>query len=359
MSRARRAGPVALPIALVLALATASIVAAARRPDGSSPGGQAVGVAAVVVADVHAADLRGRDGRRVGVGRARGAGERRREPGRPDGARGRVRDVDGLDDHAEGDLGGVDDPRSRPAPADRERGRDPCADRGRDLRVGVRGDGRRGGAPAGRREPDRRGRVGRRDERVRGGNGRAGTARRVEPRAAARRIGRQRDRHERERGRLRRRTADARRTWPRRRRRAAACRARRPSRHPMPTPVAHAHPDPGPDAGPDARFRRRSRPRPDAGPHARPDAGPHARPDPVPTPVPTPTCPRPSRRRRRSTIADARLQPDGATVTVSGVLTTDLGAIDSGRIGFVQDATGGIAVRLAAPASSPFRPGRS
>jgi len=47
MSRARRAGPVALPIALVLALATASLVAAARRPDGTVAGGQAVGVAAV------------------------------------------------------------------------------------------------------------------------------------------------------------------------------------------------------------------------------------------------------------------------------------------------------------------------
>src|SRR5439155_25969880 len=60
-------------------------------------------------------------------------------------------------------------------------------------------------------------------------------------------------------------------------------------------------------------------------------------PTPVPTPVPTPTV---------LAIAEARATADGTTVTVAGTLTTDLGAIDSARIGFVQDASGGIAVRL-------------
>ena len=41
-----------------------------------------------------------------------------------------------------------------------------------------------------------------------------------------------------------------------------------------------------------------------------------------------------------------------------GTLTTDLGAIDSGRIGFVQDATDGIAIRLDAALSGPD-PGRN
>jgi hypothetical protein len=46
---------------------------------------------------------------------------------------------------------------------------------------------------------------------------------------------------------------------------------------------------------------------------------------------------------------------DGVTVRVSGTLTTGLGALDSGRIGFVQDATGGLAIRLdaALPAALP------
>ena len=38
--------------------------------------------------------------------------------------------------------------------------------------------------------------------------------------------------------------------------------------------------------------------------------------------------------------------PDGATVTIEGVLTTALGALESGHGGFVQDATGGIALYL-------------
>ena len=45
-------------------------------------------------------------------------------------------------------------------------------------------------------------------------------------------------------------------------------------------------------------------------------------------------------------IAEARGLADGATATIEGVLTTDLGALESGRGGFVQDATGGIALYL-------------
>jgi hypothetical protein len=46
---------------------------------------------------------------------------------------------------------------------------------------------------------------------------------------------------------------------------------------------------------------------------------------------------------------DARALAEGPPVRITGVLTTDLGAIDSGRNGFVQDATAGIALRLDAP----------
>ena len=50
-------------------------------------------------------------------------------------------------------------------------------------------------------------------------------------------------------------------------------------------------------------------------------------------------------------IAAARAMPDGAAATVEGVVTVGLGALESGRAGFVQDASGGIAVYLEAAAT--------
>ena len=38
--------------------------------------------------------------------------------------------------------------------------------------------------------------------------------------------------------------------------------------------------------------------------------------------------------------------PDGAVATIEGVLTTPLGALESGRAGFIQDGSGGIALYL-------------
>jgi uncharacterized protein YdeI (BOF family) len=45
-------------------------------------------------------------------------------------------------------------------------------------------------------------------------------------------------------------------------------------------------------------------------------------------------------------IADARSLADGTALTVEGVLTTRLAVLESGRGGFVQDSTGGIAIYL-------------
>jgi hypothetical protein len=45
-------------------------------------------------------------------------------------------------------------------------------------------------------------------------------------------------------------------------------------------------------------------------------------------------------------IADARALADGETATIAGVLTTRLGALESGRTAFVQDGSGGIALYL-------------
>ena len=52
-----------------------------------------------------------------------------------------------------------------------------------------------------------------------------------------------------------------------------------------------------------------------------------------------------------------RALADGSTATIEGVLTTDLGALESARSGFVQDATGGIAIYLDAPFDAPVTAG--
>jgi hypothetical protein len=78
-------------------------------------------------------------------------------------------------------------------------------------------------------------------------------------------------------------------------------------------------------------------PTPTADPTASPTFSPTLPPTPEPTAIPTPTS---------LSIADARGLVDGSTVTIVGVLTTPLGALESARKGFVQDDTAGIAVYL-------------
>ena len=56
-------------------------------------------------------------------------------------------------------------------------------------------------------------------------------------------------------------------------------------------------------------------------------------------------------------IAQARGLADGTTVTVGGVLTTALGALESGRAAFIQDESGGIALYLDAPVTGTWPAG--
>ncbi|MEW6226375.1 MAG: hypothetical protein AB1627_17280 [Chloroflexota bacterium] len=56
-------------------------------------------------------------------------------------------------------------------------------------------------------------------------------------------------------------------------------------------------------------------------------------------------------------IATVRALPDDTPVVVEGVLTTALGALEDGRSGFVQDATGGIALYLDAAFALAMPPG--
>jgi hypothetical protein len=108
-----------------------------------------------------------------------------------------------------------------------------------------------------------------------------------------------------------------------------------PSQTPAPTPIPTPTPTPAPDATPT----------PTPGPTPTPTPGPAPTPTPTPTPTPVAT-PTPTPIPAAVPIATARAVPDNATVTVEGVLTTDLGALESGRGGFIQDVSGGIAVYL-------------
>jgi Lamin Tail Domain len=73
-------------------------------------------------------------------------------------------------------------------------------------------------------------------------------------------------------------------------------------------------------------------------------------PTPTPTPTPTPVA-------SPTAIAGARALADGVHVTIAGTLTTDLGSLESGRGGFVQDDSGGIAIYLDASVAAVWPAG--
>ncbi|MEA2611851.1 MAG: uncharacterized protein QOG32_1577, partial [Chloroflexota bacterium] len=81
-------------------------------------------------------------------------------------------------------------------------------------------------------------------------------------------------------------------------------------------------------------------------------------PSPTPTATATPT-PSPTQTPAPRPIADARGFADDTTVAIAGVLTTALGALESGRGGFIQDASGGIALYLDAAVTGSWPAGSS
>src|SRR6476661_7712658 len=90
-------------------------------------------------------------------------------------------------------------------------------------------------------------------------------------------------------------------------------------------------------------------PMPTVSPTPTPAPTPTPTPTPSPTPTPTPTStPTPTTAPRP--IAEARALADASVVTIEGVLTTPLGALESSHGGFIQDASGGIALYLDDPA---------
>jgi len=102
-----------------------------------------------------------------------------------------------------------------------------------------------------------------------------------------------------------------------------------------PTAVPTAPPTPEPTVAPT--------PEPTAEPTAEPTLEATATPAP---PTPTPTAGPTATPGPVVSIATARAQADGSVATISGILTTPLGGLESGRKAFVQDETAGIAIYL-------------
>ncbi|HET9082774.1 MAG TPA: lamin tail domain-containing protein, partial [Candidatus Limnocylindrales bacterium] len=128
-----------------------------------------------------------------------------------------------------------------------------------------------------------------------------------------------------------------------------------PTATPSPSATATATPTVTPTAPPTPEPTASPTPEPTPVPTASPTPEPTPEPTPVPTSIPTPTpTPSPSSSPSTVPIADARSMPIGSIVTVTGVLTTDLGALESGRTGFTQDSTGGIAIFLDAAVVQPL-----
>ncbi len=122
-----------------------------------------------------------------------------------------------------------------------------------------------------------------------------------------------------------------------------------PAVGPTPTPTPTPTATPTPTLVPTPTPTLVPTPAPTPAPTPLPTPAPTPTPTPSPVPTPTPIVP----------IGDARRLPDDAIVAVRGTLTTDLGAIESGRIGFIQDASGGLAVRLDAALGVPLPAGTS
>ena len=120
-----------------------------------------------------------------------------------------------------------------------------------------------------------------------------------------------------------------------------------PGPGPTPTPTPTSDPTPSPTPEPTPTLSPDPTTTPDPTPTATPSPTSSPIPSPSPTPSPTPTpLPTPS----TIPIAGARAMPDDTVVTIAGTLTTDLGALESGHGGFMEDASGGIAIYLDATA---------
>jgi hypothetical protein len=117
-----------------------------------------------------------------------------------------------------------------------------------------------------------------------------------------------------------------------------------PSVGPTVAPTAEPTPEPTTEASPAPTQPATPSPEPTMLATAAPTTA--ATPDPTAEPTPAPTSAPTATARPIISIAAARSLPDGASATITGVLTTRAGALESGRKGFVQDESAGIALYL-------------
>jgi outer membrane biosynthesis protein TonB len=135
-----------------------------------------------------------------------------------------------------------------------------------------------------------------------------------------------------------------------------------PTPTPAPTPTTAPSPTPDPTVEPSVTPTPTSTPTPTPTPDPTPVPTPEPTPQPTPAPTPTPTplptpAPTPTPTPTPGpllSIGAARAVADGGAVVVEGVLTVPLGSLEDGRGGFVQDATGGIALLLPADPAEPI-----
>jgi len=139
---------------------------------------------------------------------------------------------------------------------------------------------------------------------------------------------------------------------------ASAASSAEPSATPEPSPSPTAVPTPTPVPTPTVESTLEPTPTATPEPTQTPAPTLAPTPTPIPTPIPTDT-PLPSPTPVVTDIAAVRLQADGTTATVQGVLTTQLGALEAGRKAFIQDATAGIALYLDAAVSDGLAAGTS
>ncbi len=135
---------------------------------------------------------------------------------------------------------------------------------------------------------------------------------------------------------------------------------------PAPTPSATAVPTPSESPEPTATASPVESPTATPEPTATVSPAPSATESPAPTPTesPAPSAmpsgtpePTPEPTAAPLAIADVRALSDGSSATIEGVLTTALGALESGRTGFVQDPSGGIVLYLDAAYATPIPAG--
>lgn len=132
-----------------------------------------------------------------------------------------------------------------------------------------------------------------------------------------------------------------------------------PGADPVATSVPTASSSQAPTQAPTAAPTPTPTPPPTPVPTSTPTSAPTSAPTPTSTLPPTPTpSPIPTPPPSSIPIANARIQPIGATVTVAGIVTAEAGLLGAPNLVAIQDGSGGIIVRIPNGVAAPGRGGQ-